>query len=363
MSVGRSPIQTRLRRIQGTLEENSDNENSDNQLTENLTESQGTNRVDSTNMALPNGQVVTLRDAVEVVPYFSGRNIPITQFVDGCYEALSMLTPNAEGNLVKLIRTRLTGEAHRIIKGQSYDKISELITALKSVYAPIESVNQIRGELGRIYQRDTEDVITFVNRVRDIGDRILDAHRTVHDGQIDVTFRSATEEDVKEGILQGLKPEIEQRLGDVETLSEVCEKAIRIERLLSGQAERRRFDRFQESRSETRGNSRENPRWESRDEGRIREQRNFQMSRTPQRVHYFRDQPVKCQLCGKNGHSAERCWSLQRTSTYPPNSERQAYVPSPRQRGWSPPRRTDNRYFRETRDNIRNNYQPMCVKI
>lgn len=39
-------------------------------------------------------QVISLRDAVEVVPLFSGRNIPLGQFIEGCEEARLMLPPN-----------------------------------------------------------------------------------------------------------------------------------------------------------------------------------------------------------------------------------------------------------------------------
>ena len=37
-------------------------------------------------MALPNGQQVSLRNALEAVPLFDGSNIPLSHFIEGRYE-------------------------------------------------------------------------------------------------------------------------------------------------------------------------------------------------------------------------------------------------------------------------------------
>ena len=36
-------------------------------------------------MALSNSQLVSLRDALEVVPIFDGSNIPLSHFIEGCF--------------------------------------------------------------------------------------------------------------------------------------------------------------------------------------------------------------------------------------------------------------------------------------
>ena len=60
-------------------------------------------------MALPNGQRVSLRDALEVVPLFDGNNIPLPHFIEGCYEAKAMLpTPAAQEYLSRLLRSNLS---------------------------------------------------------------------------------------------------------------------------------------------------------------------------------------------------------------------------------------------------------------
>ena len=69
-------------------------------------------------MSLPNSQQVSLRDAIEVVPLFDGSNIPLSYFIDGCYEAKEMLaTPTSQENLARLLRSKLSGEARKCIFG------------------------------------------------------------------------------------------------------------------------------------------------------------------------------------------------------------------------------------------------------
>ena len=70
---------------------------------------------------LPTNQQVSLRDALEIVPYFDGSSkVPLTIFIEACKEAKEMV-PIAEGNLVKLFRSKLTGEARRFIIGNYYN--------------------------------------------------------------------------------------------------------------------------------------------------------------------------------------------------------------------------------------------------
>ena len=105
------------------------------------------------NMPIPNNQQVSLRDALEIVPQFDGKNIPLSVFIEGCVETKSML-PNdliVEENLTKLIRSKISGEVRKSIQGNSYNTIEALIERLKNIYSPTKSVYQLQGELGAMY--------------------------------------------------------------------------------------------------------------------------------------------------------------------------------------------------------------------
>ena len=67
-------------------------------------------------MNLPKNQQLSLGDALEIVPYFDeSSKIPLTILIEAWKEAKEIV-PNAEGNLVKLLRSKLTDEARCIIE-------------------------------------------------------------------------------------------------------------------------------------------------------------------------------------------------------------------------------------------------------
>ena len=117
-------------------------------------------------------QAIPLKDVLTVVPEFNGENIPLSVFLEGCDEAKEMITDENEPNLAKLIRSKLTGEARKAIYGQAFATIGELKDFIKAIYAPAKTVHQLLGEMGNEYQRDNETVISFANRIRDLG-RVL----------------------------------------------------------------------------------------------------------------------------------------------------------------------------------------------
>ncbi|KMQ83332.1 hypothetical protein RF55_20321, partial [Lasius niger] len=154
----------------------------------------------------------TLKYAVEAVPYFDGNNISLNYFIEGCEEAKSMLPKEAEQQFTKIIRTRIVGEARRTIQDQEFDKVSQLTSYLKRVYGPSKNVYQLQGELGCIYQKSEEDVITYANRVKILGKQILEAYRSSGHIAPDQNIKTSLEVDMCKCFIRGLKPDIEQRI-------------------------------------------------------------------------------------------------------------------------------------------------------
>ena len=87
-----------------------------------------------TNKAPP--QVVSIKDALKIIREFDGQVIPLSQFLEGCTETLAMVEDTAEPNLVKLIRSKLIGEARQSISGQTFDNLELLKDYLKAIYYP-----------------------------------------------------------------------------------------------------------------------------------------------------------------------------------------------------------------------------------
>lgn len=236
-------------------------------------------------------QVISLRDALEVVPLFSGRNIPLGQFIEGCEEAKAMLPAESETSLVKLIRTRLTGEARRSGHGQSFNTINDVITFFEEIYAPSKTLLQLYGELGDVCQYSDEDVITYLNRVRDIGKQIADAYKLEHNGVIDEAYATQSGKDLTRYFVRGLKPDIRQGMGTVQNMKDARKKAIDLERDLADFDTLRRTTGRRERHEESNTN---------RVSG--RPSRNH-----TERVNYVQTESITCQICKKHGHLANVC--------------------------------------------------------
>ena len=104
----------------------------------------------------PPRQGIKIRDAVEFVPMFDGHNIPLNEFIEACNEAKSMVDTASENGLVRLIRTRITGEARRTILNRTFDKVANQRQHFKDLYDSRETIQQLFGKLGYEMQRDNE---------------------------------------------------------------------------------------------------------------------------------------------------------------------------------------------------------------
>lgn len=222
---------------------------------------------------------LSIKDALEAVPTFDGDNASFSHFVEGCEEALSMIAPSQEIILVRAIRNKLKGDAHRSILGKVFNTLQSLVEFLRNRYGSRESVYEAQARLAYICQKDGEKVSTYANRVREIGKRILDAQKR-QSNEVSQEFHKSMEEHLKICFLRGLDPEI--KILKDGTFDEVETRAIDAEREL---------ETIKMIREVVLGNK------ASIDNKRV-------ANASLRRVNA---EPVKCQFCHKNGHTADRC--------------------------------------------------------
>ena len=79
------------------------------------------------NPTLPPLKNLSIKDTLDCIPKFDGSNIPLSTFLFGVREAVSMVPTANEVDLAKLIRRRLMGEAAKSMEELHFDSISELI--------------------------------------------------------------------------------------------------------------------------------------------------------------------------------------------------------------------------------------------
>ena len=237
------------------------------------------NSLKNKTMANPN-PFATLKYAVEAVPFFDGKNIPLTYFIEGCEEAKSMLPVEAESQFTKIIRTRIVGEARRTIQDQNFDSVAQLTKYLEQVYGPLKNIYQLQGELGSIYQRNEEDVVTYANRVKVLGKQILKAHKDSGSFLPNQDIKPSLEKDMSKCFIRGLKPEIEQRIARNLNVQETVADALRIERELYSMTD-------------------------------LRQGLSNAAGKTPD----TNNQHETCQICYKEGHSASNCKKITNLGT------------------------------------------------
>lgn len=219
----------------------------------------------------------SIRDALEAVPNFDGDNIAFSHFVEGCEEALSMIAPSQEIILVRAIRNKLKGDAHRSILGKIFNSLQSLVEFLRSKYGPRETVYEAQARLAYVCQKNDEKVSAYANRVREIGKRIIDAQRR-QSNIISQDFKKSIEEHLKICFLRGLNPEISVKITKEGTFEELESRAIDAERELETVKMIRQVV--------------------------LGEKTSADNKRT---LHRVGTEPVTCQYCHKIGHTADRC--------------------------------------------------------
>lgn len=176
-------------------------------------------------------QTVRLRDTLVAIPEFDGTNIPLEEFLEGCEDAKCMIEAEDEATFVKYIRMKIKGEAKSAIMTETFDTLEDLSTYLKKIFAPSQTVPELLGELGSQYQRDGENVLSFANRIKRLGARVLEAQRVAtHPTAVTAEFRNYVNSTIIGCFKRGLKPEIENKLAAANEVAALVQSAITAER-------------------------------------------------------------------------------------------------------------------------------------
>ena len=76
---------------------------------------------------------------------------------------------------------------------------------------------------------ERENVLFYVSRIKEIAEKIEDAHRRNNNGQVDNNFRQNLERDVIQCFIRGFRPELEIRVEEKDTFKEDINDTIDIE--------------------------------------------------------------------------------------------------------------------------------------
>lgn len=270
---------------------------------------------------VPNAQTISLKDALSCVPEFTGEPGTFYAFQKGCEEAKEMIGQGAEENLVRIIRSKVTKEAKKTLRGQTFNTVEELVNHLKEIYFTTKPLYQLYGDLGKWHQRPEERVIEFGNRIREILQKIVVTWRKDNNptaAQLQ-TFKDSLRPDAITTLKRGLKPEIEQQMANNNTLADSIRDAVKQEKYLQDKDDLHmdaiiHRQHQQEMRRRTYACQ-------------ICNDENHEASccqnfterstnpTTPEKQVLTMKEDIKCQICDKSGHSAKNCYHRQKKET------------------------------------------------
>lgn len=290
------------------------------------------------NMDLAPNQNISLNDALTFVPRFDGVPSELTDFLNCCKDAKSVLPNAAESNLTKLIYgSKLSPKVRASLNSEIPNSIANLTTALKKIYVPSKTLFQLQGELGTIYQLDYESVVDFVNRLRKKGREIVECHAAANPNltqEQSEAFKRSIDASISECFTQNLRNEIDQRMPVCANAEEALGHAIKIERKLNARKELRREPESKKSNKEHKKSDEKDKNSSKSVNFTTRSQNNSNMSNKPstsqnysknknnnsstvtcynchQLGHIIKNCPdLQCQICFQKGHSAKNCPQL-----------------------------------------------------
>ena len=68
---------------------------------------------------------------------------------------------------------------------------------------------QLQGELGNTFMWERENVLSYAARIKEIADKIEDAHRLNNNGRVGNNLKQNLERDEIQCFIRGLRPELE----------------------------------------------------------------------------------------------------------------------------------------------------------
>ncbi|KAL7298432.1 hypothetical protein TKK_0008222 [Trichogramma kaykai] len=171
---------------------------------------------------------VKVKDAIATVPLFNGKNMNVEDFLETVTEAHDLIDQVKRPIFLKLVKLKIQGEARKSLKGATLNSVDELKKHLKQLYGTGLSLTALQGLLSRQIQQNGESVLTFANKIRDIGNEIIQKKEA--EGALPPTFEASVKASQIECFKNGLIDEIALRLTNNDDISAIITEAVKIEK-------------------------------------------------------------------------------------------------------------------------------------
>ena len=146
-------------------------------------------------------------EIARILPEFDGKNISITEFIRECREAEEFIDPNDKNSFLKIVKSRVIGEARNYLQFKTFNNLEQLLSEIKRAFTPTKNMPQLQIELARVKQGPQEKVAKYGLRVTDILQKIKEIIENSNSSNVQGLIEGATET-ATQCFKLGLRPEI-----------------------------------------------------------------------------------------------------------------------------------------------------------
>ena len=97
---------------------------------------------------------------------------------------------------------KFRGYAFLAVKDSQVESLNDFGNKLKDMFGPGKTVNEYKGELATIFQRPGEDILDYMDRVRNLRLAIMDRERCEH-GILSRDIQDTIDWDTREAFVKG----------------------------------------------------------------------------------------------------------------------------------------------------------------
>ena len=153
---------------------------------------------------------INSKSALEFLPKSNdGQNIPVSKFVRDCLFARDSIQPKERPLLLRMIRSRLCGDADLHLQDQEINSLDELLNDLKAAFSPHENVQDLTAMLSTVGQKNDESAENYGVRVRKILKKLVTAIEHENDPVIAYGMIHSARTSAVVNFVRGLKKDLE----------------------------------------------------------------------------------------------------------------------------------------------------------
>lgn len=197
-----------------------------------------------------NNSYFPVRQSLNLLPVFNGKNIPVHQFTSDCKGVLELVEPDERLFFFRaVIQTKLTGDAALVRSVYTITNFDELCEALIKEFGSYKTFEHWELEINNLRQNRDESIDNYVTKVRKLNSDMIIAISNYPDQSARAGLRVFATNKLIDHFLGGLHRNIGQQLlaQKFNTLEDAIDTTIRYIRKSQYHAERFKVNKFNNS--------------------------------------------------------------------------------------------------------------------